>query len=658
MVSVDSGLKRGGHLPAHPARPNISTYARRGISSNTIRRRTTASTSSSSIQGPRVRFVDLTTDSAAQQEGTEMDEEIVDHPPTAVLDRAGTIWATDVHNGALIASTPIASVKKRSWKQQMSSLLTPRKKVGEAPSFGSSLKAIVFCSWMNVLLVFLPLLWAFYFTKSNDIVIFVTTFFGIIPLANLLAFATEELTIRVGETLGGFISVSLGNVIETIVAMVALVRCELAVVQAALVGAILSDLLLVLGICFFAGGIRYSSQGFKQASATLNSGLLTLCVNGIVIPTVAYFALPDTFVEGETVSKEQLGTNILRMSHGVAVILQFLYACGLVFQFWSHSYLFDERSKLAESPRPSLRFPQRLQSKVLLFRTETGDTQPLERVSTPASEDIYTIVVTEEPGEVELEQESQGGIQISELAPVYPLNAPSQLSPVSPDSPDLPMSPLTFTTSPASTILPQTSPNGSSSRLRVPAYQRFEELIVVHPQDGGKTTPLVSIRVCWILLVIVTVLVSVSAQFLIESINGLVEKTPLSEEWIGLILLPLVGNASSHISEFLNSMSDTVEDRLDKSIAHAAGSSIQISLLWLPFIVLLGWMINKPLTLLFDPFEAACLTSSVIIVKVVIAAGHSDWLKGMILICLYTIIAVALWFYPGIDPAGRLLECT
>ncbi|KAG9007757.1 hypothetical protein FRB94_013992 [Tulasnella sp. JGI-2019a] len=645
-------LERGDR----PVRPNISTGVRRGISTNTIRRRTNSSTP----DGRRVRFIDLIPDGATEQEDAEMREELIEYLPAAVMDRAGTIWTADVRDGTMMAPTPIAGIKLRSWRQQLSSLLVPRKKVGKEPSLRSSLKAIVLCSWLNVLLVFLPLSWAFYLTRFDDTVVFVTTFLGIIPLANLLAFATDELTIRVGETLGGFISVSLGNVVETIVAMVALVKCELAVVQAALVGAILSDLLLVLGICY-----EYSSQGFKQSSATLNSCLLTLCVIGVIIPTVSYFALPYNYTQQTTLDNRVIGTRILRMSHGVAVILQFLYACGLLFQFWSHSYLFDERSELAESPRPTLRFPPKPKSKLFLLHTHTPERQQtqLPEVNHPAaSNGVYAIVVTEDPDDAELEQDPEGGIQLSPMTPITSLTPPSpvaQLSSVTPESPVLPNSPLTFTASPASTILPQT--NGSSGRLQAPetrAYHRLEELMVVHPQEAGESRPLISLWVCWILLVVITALVSVSAQFLVDSINGLTEKTPLSDEWVGLVLLPLVGNASAHVSEVFNGVSDTVEDKLDKSIAHAAGSSIQIALLWLPFIVLLGWMIDKPLTLLFDPFEAACLSYSVIVVKVVIAAGHSDWLKGMILICLYLIIAVALWFYPGIDPAGKLLECT
>ncbi|KAG8909242.1 hypothetical protein FRC01_007059, partial [Tulasnella sp. 417] len=123
---------------------------------------------------------------------------------------------------------------------------------------------------------------------------------------------------------------------------------------------------------------------------------------------------------------------------------------------------------------------------------------------------------------------------------------------------------------------------------------------------------------------------------------------------VGLILLPIVGNAAEH----LTAVTVSVKDKLDLSIGVAVGSSIQISLLVIPFIVILGWIIGKPLTLLFDPFEAVVLFLTVITVNYVVADGQSNWLEGMILMCLYVVIAVALWFYPGNDPASRLLTCS
>lgn len=87
----------------------------------------------------------------------------------------------------------------------------------------------------------------------------------------------------------------------------------------------------------------------------------------------------------------------------------------------------------------------------------------------------------------------------------------------------------------------------------------------------------------------------------VSSINGLTDAHPsISVEWVGLILLPIVGNAAEHVT----AVSVSVHDKLDLSMGVAVGSSIQIALFVIPFMITLGWILDKPLSLLFNPFES------------------------------------------------------
>ena len=149
------------------------------------------------------------------------------------------------------------------------------------------------------------------------------------------------------------------------------------------------------------------------------------------------------------------------------------------------------------------------------------------------------------------------------------------------------------------------------------------------------------------LLVVVTVLVGVTAECLVDSINGLSSGGGISKEFIGLILLPIVGNAAEHVS----AVTVSVKDKLTLSISVAVGSSIvsflpfrrdlinslpsfqQIALFVIPFTVVLGWILGRPLTMLFDPFESVVLFLSVLMVNYVVQNGKSNWLEGMILTC-------------------------
>lgn len=115
-----------------------------------------------------------------------------------------------------------------------------------APTFLSSFRSFFTSSWINVLLIFVPLGIVAEFVHFPKLAIFILNFLAIIPLAKLLGFATEELAFRVGETLGALLNATFGNAVELILSVIALTKGLIRVVQASILGSILSNLLLVL----------------------------------------------------------------------------------------------------------------------------------------------------------------------------------------------------------------------------------------------------------------------------------------------------------------------------------------------------------------------------------------------------------------------------
>lgn len=108
------------------------------------------------------------------------------------------------------------------------------------------------------------------------VAVFVINFIAIIPLAALLSYATEEIALRIGETLGGLMNATFGNAVELIVAILALVKKETVIVKTSLIGSMLSNLLLVMGMCFFFGGLRRPEQHFNVTVAGTAASLLAL----------------------------------------------------------------------------------------------------------------------------------------------------------------------------------------------------------------------------------------------------------------------------------------------------------------------------------------------------------------------------------------------
>jgi Ca2+:H+ antiporter len=257
-----------------------------------------------------------------------------------------------------------------------------------------------------------------------------------------------------------------------------------------MLGSILSNILLVLGCCFIAGGIRNTrtgmvsgiEQSFNSTVASTMSSLMAVASASLIIPATLFAVL--------TSSAEDTEKNILFLSRGTSIILLILYVLYLVFQLRTHAALFDAENLLAE-----------------------GEEE-------------------EEPS----------------------------------------MGPL-----PAAFVL-----------------------------------------------IAVTVLVAVCAEYLVDSIDALVETAHISKTFVGLVLLPIVGNAAEHVTAIVVAL----KDKMDLAMGVAIGSSMQIALLVTPFLVILGWIINQPMTLHFEIFETVVFFLSVLVVTYVIQDGKSNYLEG------------------------------
>ncbi|KAI1772077.1 calcium/proton exchanger [Hypoxylon cercidicola] len=153
-----------------------------------------------------------------------------------------------------------------------------------------------------------------------------------------------------------------------------------------------------------------------------------------------------------------------------------------------------------------------------------------------------------------------------------------------------------------------------------------------------------------IMLLVSTALVATCAEFMVDAIDDVVKGSALKETFIGLIILPIVGNAAEHVTAVTVAM----KNKMDLAIGVAIGSSIQIALFLTPLVVIIGWIIGQPMTLYFTLFETVCLFVSAFIINFLILDGRSNYLEGALLCATYVIIAVVAFFYPEGDAAGTL----
>lgn len=143
--------------------------------------------------------------------------------------------------------------------------------------------------------------------------------------------------------------------------------------------------------------------------------------------------------------------------------------------------------------------------------------------------------------------------------------------------------------------------------------------------EAEREQPELHYLVALLTLGISTALVGICAEFMTDAIDPITKPCgPLPRTFVGLILLPIVGNAAEHAT----AVTVAVKDKMDLAIGVAVGSSMQIALLVIPFVVILGWILgthNPDMNLAFDAFQIILLFVSVLLVNYLIQDGKSHW---------------------------------
>jgi len=358
---------------------------------------------------------------------------------------------------------------------------------------------------LNILLLAVPVTCYFAYVAHDESMAFFSSLVAIMPLAFLMGRATEEIALYTSESLGGLLNATFGNAAEMIIALLAIYAASQAasgsdtetlmvgLVQASLIGSILGNLLLVMGLAFLWGGINYSEQKFSDSQVSSNGSLMLLAMIVLIIPTVFNSTVGGT--EGEQ--------GVEQLSHIAAIVLLLLYGLFLYFQFKSH---------------------------VDLFATET------------------------------------------------------------------------------------------------------------HHHEAPEMTKKDAI----ILLVVATILVSWMAEVLVHSVEAAADDMGLPHLFIGVILLPLFGNAAEHFTAVVVAG----KDKMDLSFAISMGSSTQIAVFVAPVMILVAWAMNVPLTFEFGMLETVAAFLSVLIVNVIAADGKSNWLEGALLLGTYIVLGAAFLVHP------------
>lgn len=360
-----------------------------------------------------------------------------------------------------------------------------------------------------ILLRFVPAL-------ENPTALFIVSCVAIIPLAGWMGRATEHLAEHLGQGIGGLLNATFGNAAELIIALFALSKGLQGVVKASITGSIIGNILLVLGLSFVAGGVKFSKQVFNRTAASISATALTLGAIALLIPTVFHqvAATVPVAAGGWTPAKEQ------SLSLAIAIVLFLTYAMTLVFSLITHRQLFTG--------------------------TEEGRG------------------VLEDVGRERTEAEEQGVAW--------------------------------------------------------------------------------SVKKSVIVLVLATAFVALISEFLVGAVEAARETLGLTEVFVGVIVVAIIGNAAEHSSAVLMAM----RNKMDLSLGIALGSSLQIALFVAPVLIFASYLFGRPMNFEFTIPEVVAVLASIFIVEQISSDGESNWIEGVQLLSLYAILAILFYFLPDI----------
>jgi|tagenome__1003787_1003787.scaffolds.fasta_scaffold20614321_1 Ca2+:H+ antiporter len=162
------------------------------------------------------------------------------------------------------------------------------------------------------------------------------------------------------------------------------------------------------------------------------------------------------------------------------------------------------------------------------------------------------------------------------------------------------------------------------------------------PSEPEAHKPTMSLALAIGILASATIAIVVMSEILVDALEPTAAAWGLSDFFIGIMLVPLIGN----IAEHLVAVQMALQNKMDLSLGIAIGSGLQIALFVTPVLVLVGWAMNTPMTLVFNPYELTALIAAVLIAVLISVDGESHWLEGAQLTALYLLIGIGFYFVP------------
>jgi Ca2+:H+ antiporter len=206
--------------------------------------------------------------------------------------------------------------------------------------------------------VFIPAAIALELAHADPVLVFGAAALGVIPCAAVMGEATEAIASRTGPGIGGLLNVTFGNAPELIIAFFALIEGLQEVVKASIVGSIIGNILLVMGAAMLVGGLPRDKQTFSRTAANAQSAMLMLALAALVFPAI-FQLVHGGGLPGVGEERVDFGSDLEKLSLGVALVLLLSYGAGLIFSLKTHRAVFNPYDASAEEEEEEHHWPVR-----------------------------------------------------------------------------------------------------------------------------------------------------------------------------------------------------------------------------------------------------------------------------------------------------------
>ncbi|KAG2219078.1 hypothetical protein INT45_000361 [Circinella minor] len=503
-------------------------------------------------------------------------------------------------------------------------------------------------------------------------VVFSLSLASVIPLSYFIGMGVSSVSAQSSMGIGAFLNASFGSIIEIILYAVALMSGKSALVEGALIGSVMAGVLLMPGCSMISGGIKRKEQKFNAKSAEVTSTMLIMAIIGALTPTLFYqmfgsFELrcagcPDTVEPGNSGSiacsrcyYDQMNPTVDPVYQNsvkplmwiCAAILPSAYVIGIVFSLRTHVDMVWKQQEPKQGSQHASYYQKLMPGHFISHLIHhPGQQQQHDSTQThkPDNDDgrhqqingsnipiPYSPVVTMGPST------SSDGLPIP-----HSINAPTHRS--QEEGKDSPMIP---TVAPVAFV-----------HAREPEEEEEEEA-------AGHDSPNWSKKKSFTILFGCTILYSIIAEVLVDTVDEVMDNLAVDEKFLGLTLFALVPN----ITEFMNAIAFALYGNIVLSMEIGSAYALQVCLLQIPAMVAFSLWYNwgkeelarYSFSLIFPRWDVICVIFSVFLLTYTYQEGKSNYFKGSILIMSYCVLLAGFYFIPpfteksiliGFDPSA------